>query len=124
MNIRLNNFQDVRSWIGLRVESLRLICVDTPEKGGDGYEEATGYLESLVLDKEVRMEKDVSDKDKYGRLLRYVYVNSSVSSDEGYEDEIFVNKEIVQEGYGEVFEYGEDVKRCGEIGGTKLLSKT
>jgi len=91
-------------------DKVRLICVDTPEKGEGGYEEATEYLESLILDKEVRMEKDVSETDKYGRLLRYVYVNVTGG-------EVFVNREIVQEGYGEVFEYGEDVELCGEIGG-------
>ncbi len=91
-------------------DKVRLICVDTPEKGEDGYEDATEYLESLILDKEVRMEKDISDKDKYGRLLRYIWVDV-------LGEEVFVNKEIVQEGYGEVFEYGEDVGLCGEIGG-------
>lgn len=89
-------------------EKVRLICVDTAEKGEGGYEEAAEFLEGLVLDKEVRMEKDVSETDKYGRLLRYVWVDSSVG-------EIFVNKEIVQEGYGVVFEYEEDIKYCDVI---------
>lgn len=71
----------------------------------------------MILDKEVRLEKDVSETDKYGRLLRYVWVDF-------LEEEVFVNKEIVKEGYGVVFEYGEDVELCGEIGETKLLSKT
>jgi len=87
-------------------ESVRLICIDTPEKGEGGYDLAKEFLEGLVLDKEVRLEKDVSETDKYGRLLRYVWV-----------DEVFVNKEIVKEGYGEVFEYGDDTKYCGVIGG-------
>ena len=87
---------------------MRLICVDAPEKGGKGYEEAKEFLESLVLNKEVRLEKDISDRDEYGRLLRYVYVS-------GEGEEIFVNKEIVQQGYGSVFRYGDDTKRCGEI---------
>ena len=63
------------------------------------------------------MEKDVSDKDKYRRLLRYVWVDV-------LGEEVFVNKEIVRQEYGEVFEYGDDVELCGEIGGAKLLSKT
>lgn len=91
-------------------DKVRLICVDTPELGDAGSYESKEFLEDLILDKEVRMEKDVSETDKYGRLLRYVYVNSSVG-------ELFVNKEIVRQGYGEVFEYGDDVKLCGEIGG-------
>ena len=90
-------------------EKVRLICVDTPELGDTGSYEAKDFLEDLILDKEVRLEKDVSETDKYGRLLRYVWVG-----------EIFVNKEIVQQGYGEVFEYGDDVGLCGEIGGVGL----
>lgn len=90
-------------------DKVRLICVDTPELGDAGSYEAKDFLESLVLDKEVRLEKDISETDKYGRLLRYVWVNKS-------NKEIFVNKEIVKEGYGTVFRYGEDIKRCDEIG--------
>ncbi len=93
-------------------EIVRLICVDAPEKGKQGYEEAKEFLSFLILNKEVRLERDVSDKDEYGRLLRYVYVNdSNFSGDE----EIFVNKEIVQQGYAEVFRYGNDTEKCGEI---------
>lgn len=90
-------------------ESVRLICVDTPEKGEGGYDLAKDFLEGLILDKEVRLEKDVSETDKYGRLLRYVWVDF-------LGEDVFVNKEIVQEGYGVVFEYGDDVKYCGVIG--------
>lgn len=90
-------------------EIVRMICIDSPELGDAGSYEAKEYLEDLILDKEVRMEKDVSEKDKYGRLLRYVWVDS-------YGDEIFVNKMLVEEGYADVFEYGDDVSKCGEIG--------
>lgn len=90
-------------------EKVRLICIDAPEIGKEGSQESKEFLESLILDKEVRLESDIDDKDDYGRLLRYVYVNDS----EG--NELFINKEIVQQGYASVFRYGEDVKRCGEI---------
>lgn len=58
----------------------------------------------------MRLEKDVINKDEYGRLLRYVYVNISV-------EEIFVNKELFKQGYGTIFRYGNDTSRCGEIAG-------
>jgi endonuclease YncB( thermonuclease family) len=89
-------------------ETVRLICVDTPEKGKNGYEEAKIFLSSLVLNKEIILQKDISDKDAYGRLLRYVYVG-----------DIFVNKEIVSNKYGAVFRYGNDTSRCNEIVGLK-----
>ena len=45
----------------------------------------------------VRMVKDVSETDQYGRLLRYVYVG-----------DIFVNARLVEEGYAEVVSYPPD----------------
>lgn len=54
---------------------------------------------SLVLNKKVRLVKDISDKDKYGRLLRYVYI-----------DKLFVNKTLVEEGYANAATYPPDIK--------------
>ena len=64
----------------------------------------------MILNKEVRLEKDESEKDEYGRLLRYVYVNISGV-------EFFVNKQLVQERYAKIFRYGNDTEKCGEIEG-------
>ena len=89
-------------------ENVRLICVDSPEQGEKGYEEAKEFLSGLILNKQVQLEKDVSETDEYGRLLRYVYLFQN-------ETKIFVNKEIVRQGFGELFPYGNDTKRCGEI---------
>jgi endonuclease YncB( thermonuclease family) len=91
-------------------EIIRLICVDAPEKGEEGYGEASDFLGSLIIGGELKLEKDVSNKDKYGRLLRYVYVGNG-------DEEIFVNKEMVASGNAEVFRYGEDTKKCDEIAG-------
>ncbi|MFA5724265.1 MAG: thermonuclease family protein [Candidatus Pacearchaeota archaeon] len=112
-------------------ETVRLICVDAPEKNKKGYEEAKVFLSDLILNKQVRLEKDISDKDSYGRLLRYVYVEmpslgcsfepSTLGelSDETCvgisTNEVFVNKEIVKNNYGILFSYGNDTKRCSEI---------
>lgn len=85
-------------------EIVRLICIDSPEKGKEGYDEAKNYLSFLILNKEVRLEKDVNDKDIYGRLLRYVYV-----------DDIFVNKEMVEKNYAKIFRFGNDTMLCDEI---------
>lgn len=53
----------------------------------------------MVSGKEVRLAKDVSETDKYGRLLRYVYVGS-----------LFVNAELVKQGYANAATYPPDVK--------------
>jgi len=96
-------------------EKVRLICIDTPETGEPGAQEATDFLTELILNKEVRLEKDISETDRYGRLLRYVWVNVSLEGGSESEQEVFVNRELVKEGYAEVFRYGDDVARCGEI---------
>ena len=86
-------------------EKVRLICIDTPEKEDEGFQEATNYLEDLLLNKEVRLEKDVSERDRYNRLLRYVYL----------EDGTFVNELIVRKGYGKAYPYSPDTSKCPEI---------
>ncbi len=77
------------------IETIRLLCVNTPEKNQEGYEEAKSYLKSLILDKQVILNSSVTDKDVYNRLLRYVYVNDS-------EILLFVNKLILDNNYGEL----------------------
>jgi micrococcal nuclease len=51
------------------------------------------------LGKIVRLEKDVSETDKYGRLLRFVYV-----------DNIFVNNELTNGGFTKVMTVSPDIK--------------
>lgn len=75
-------------------ETIRLLCVQTPELGEEGYEESRIFLSSLIYGNELRFESIEQDKDQYGRLLRFVYV-----------EDLFVNKEIIDEGYGVLFEY-------------------
>ena len=57
----------------------------------------------VVLKKEVRLEKDVSETDRYGRLLRYVYVSANGGA-------IFVNEEMVRNGYAQVMTIPPDIK--------------
>lgn len=86
-------------------QTVRYIGINTPEtkdkrKGVECFgKEAFEKNKELVEGKEIRLEKDVSDKDKYGRLLRYVYV-----------DDIFVNDYLVREGYAYAVTYPPDVK--------------
>ena len=78
---------------------VRYIGVDAPEKDESYYLEAKQANEELVEGKRVRLEKDISNKDKYGRLLRYVYVDGT-----------FVNAEMVRQGYACAKAYLPDVK--------------
>jgi len=78
---------------------VRLIGIDTPEKGECYFSEAKDKLSDLILNKKVRLEKDVSETDRYHRLLRYIYV-----------DDIFVNDYLVAKGYAHATSYPPDVK--------------
>ncbi len=66
---------------------VRLIGINAPERGEEYYEEAKSFLMDKILYREVILERDVDDKDAYGRILRYVWLN----------DEL-INAEIVRLG--------------------------
>ncbi len=86
-------------------QTLRYIGIDTPETVdprrpvGCFGREASRANSGLVLGKTVRLEKDTSDTDKYGRLLRYVWVG-----------EIFVNEYLVKNGFAKSSSYPPDIK--------------
>jgi micrococcal nuclease len=79
-----------------RVERVRYIGVDTPETAkpdapADCFaERAQDFNERLVAGREVRLVRDVEQRDRYGRLLAYVYAGDT-----------FVNAELVRRGYAE-----------------------
>ncbi|MCE2463204.1 MAG: thermonuclease family protein [Dehalococcoidia bacterium] len=79
---------------------VRYIGVDAPEVSGVPQHygpEATDSNNSLVAGRMVTLEKDVSDVDRFGRLLRFVYA-----------DGILVNAELVREGYARARVYPPD----------------
>jgi micrococcal nuclease len=91
--------------IGARKYTVRYIGVDTPETVKPNTpvqyygKEASAYNKSLVNGKTVRLVKDVSETDKYARLLRYVYL----------QDGRMVNELLLQGGYAQVATYPPDV---------------
>ena len=57
------------------VGRIRVIGIDTPERGACGYDSATQAMAALVLGEEAQLLPGaVDDADRYGRLLRYVDV--------------------------------------------------
>jgi putative cell wall-binding protein len=92
--------------IGGTVYRVRYIGMDTPEIYS-GVEwlgpEAKNYNASLVAGKTVVLEKDVSETDRYGRLLRYIWIQSGG----GW---LLVNLELIRTGYATVTTYPPDVK--------------
>lgn len=90
--------------------TVRYIGIDAPEthdrrKGVQCFaDEATAKNRGLVEGKEVRLEKDVSETDKFGRLLRYVYVGKT-----------FVNDLLVRLGYATAATFPPDVMHQSKL---------
>lgn len=88
-----------------RMEKVRYIGVDSPElhhptKGAEpGGREATEANRQLVAGEQVRLELDVQERDRYGRLLAYVYVGNQM-----------VNAELVRRGYAQVMTVPPNVR--------------
>ncbi len=76
---------------------VRLIGIDSPEKGECYYEESTSFVKELLEGKSVKLEKDISGKDKYDRLLRYVII----VNEDPEQDNLLVNDFIVRQGYAQ-----------------------
>jgi len=83
---------------------VRLLGIDADESGDDCYMEAKSFLEDLILDKEVRLEQDVSDVDMYARCLRYVF-----------EDGKNINVQIIESGMATARFYQPDIRYREEI---------
>ena len=94
---------------------VRYIGIDTPETVdpnrpvGCFGKEASVFNTQLVDKKQVWLEKDVSDMDRYGRLLRYVYILPE-GSEPTSENLIAVNELLLSRGYAISSEYKPDIK--------------
>ena len=92
--------------VGWKRESVRYIGIDAPEthhptKGVEAYgKEAAEANARLVSGKTIRLEFDVQQRDRHGRLLAYVYL----------EDGSFVNALLVEQGYAQVMTVPPNVK--------------
>jgi micrococcal nuclease len=74
---------------------VRFLGINAPDKGECYYEEARNFAKYFLENKYVNLEKDISGKDKYDRLLRYVILLNENQE----EDNILVNDYFVRKGY-------------------------
>lgn len=100
-------------------EKVRFIGIDTPElsqslklyedvrRSGQDIkaiqelgQEAYEFTRNLLEGKRVRLEFDVDQRDRYGRLLAYVFL----------EDGTFINAKILEEGYGSIMTIPPNIK--------------
>jgi len=87
-------------------EKVRLIGVDTPEsvhpdeqKNTAFGNEVSSYSKRMLMGKRVQIEFDVEKRDKYGRLLAYVYIDGQM-----------YNKLLLERGYAKIATYPPNVK--------------
>ncbi len=94
-----------------REQRVRYIGVNTPESVDPRREvqcfgrEAASRNRELVAGKTIWLEKDVSETDRFGRLLRYVWVEGKL-----------VNAELLSAGYARATTYPPDVRHAEEFG--------
>ncbi len=91
-------------------ERVRYIGIDTPETVHPEKPvqcfgpEASHRNKELVEGRRVRLERDMTDRDKYGRLLRYVYVSG-----------VMVNAALVEGGYAYSYYYAPDTRHYEKL---------
>ena len=84
---------------------LRLLAIDTPEKGEPFYNEATELLRELSFNQTAEIEFTGRRRDKYGRLLGYLYIDS-----------LFVNREILRRGLGYLYLFRDNELKQDQVG--------
>ncbi|MFA7049653.1 MAG: thermonuclease family protein [Patescibacteria group bacterium] len=93
------------------IESIRLIGMDTPETVDPRKpvqcfgEESSKKAKELLLNKKVRLEDDPTQYDKYGRLIKYVYLENG---------EMY-NKKMIEDGYAHEYTYDIPYKYQSEF---------
>jgi len=94
-------------------ERVRLLGINAPEMGQPYHEEATNTLKELIENKTVILESDVEDKDRYGRFLRYIFLNNNN-----------INVEMLEEGYANVYVIPPNTKYENELRKAENEAKT
>ncbi|MDP3725679.1 MAG: thermonuclease family protein [bacterium] len=103
--VRVVDGDTINVEINGKVEPVRYIGIDTPETVDPRKPvqcfgvEASKKNKELVEGKMVRLEKDITDRDKYNRLLRYVWLGNTL-----------INQELVAQGFAKSYSYPLDIK--------------
>ena len=108
--ISVSDGDTIRVDVGGQEETARLILMDTPETHDPNNPpecygaEATAFLKELLpAGSALYLETDVSERDRFGRLLRYVWLDRG--------DEVYlVNEAMVRAGYAAQSTFPPDVK--------------
>ncbi len=86
-------------------DRLRLLAVDTPEKGEPFHDQATRLLSAFSMGKAGRIEFAKTRRDRYGRMLGFLYVD----------DTLFVNRLIIDSGLGYLYLFDDQELNLPQI---------
>lgn len=109
--VSVSDGDTIRVRLDGEVERLRYIGIDAPELNPETgepepfAEAASAANEQLVDGEEICLERDVSDRDRFGRLLRYAWLA----------DGTLVNEALVLAGLADAREFRPDTKHHDEI---------
>lgn len=82
-------------------QRVRLIGIDTPERGECGYREATERLIELIGNQPVTLTAGArSDTDRYGRLLRYLDIGDTDAGLKLLQAGLAISRYDSRDGYG------------------------
>ena len=110
--LRVVDGDTIRVRLGDRTERVRYIGVDTPESVKPGTpvqcyaKRAAAANAALVAGRSVRLVGDVEQRDRYGRLLAYVYREP---------DGAFVNARLVRDGYARTLTIAPNVAHARQF---------
>lgn len=93
-------------------DRIRLVNIDTPERGEPCYKEAKDRLTELIDGENVVLERAGENEDSYGRLLRYVFYNSTN-----------INVLLVREGLANTYFYNKNTPYYEELIGAEQAAK-
>ena len=114
--LAVNDGDTVSVVIGQKSERVRLLGIDAPEMGQRPWgAKAKRHLEGLLKKSEwtVSLELDIEKRDKYGRLLAYLWGR----------DNKLINLEMVGDGYAVLFTLPPNVKHANELRNAQRLAR-
>lgn len=86
-------------------ESVRLIGVNTPERGDPYYQEASDFTRDLAEGEDLVFVQDVQERDQYGRLLAYLYLP----------DGRMLNEELLRAGFAQAYTIPPNVRHTEDF---------
>lgn len=98
---------------GGRKEKVRFIGVDTPESTREiePYgKKASAYTKSRLNGRKIWLELDAQERDRYGRLLAYIWLENPAGTGENEVRAKMFNAELLLEGYAQVMTIPPNVK--------------